>query len=230
MTDSPVTVTVSVVTVIRADEPFETESAAETWLGRAEDSDFTGELLEDALGVLQRARAAHAAAAGVPFGTPVEVDSLLAARVGFGPGEEVASGRFLQALDVDARGGTASRRRERAGRTGSLARTARILGGKETAAACEVLVPRVRLDLDSGNDAAARLTAAPAVAATITELEFAVDDEDHERDLDRLEELLPGLRELQAEPGPGPDDSVSRIEEALEVSERVIRRRRILDQ
>ncbi len=227
----PVTVSVAVATVILTDQPFEGEAAAESWLGQL-DSALTGELIDDALATLDRARAAHAAAAGVPFGTPSEADSIVAARIGCGEGDQVASGRFLQALEVDARGGTGQNRRAHLAQAGSLARTAAILAGREPAAACEVLVPRVTLDLATGNEIAARVAAEAAVGATIAELEFAVDDEGHERDLDRLEELLPALAGIseRARRGHADDGDLERVEEAVEVAERVIRRRRILDQ
>jgi hypothetical protein len=221
-----------VITVIRADQPFESESAAEDWLDRLDDSDFTGEILDDGVATLDRARSVHAASAALPFGTPTEIGAILAARIGYGEGEQVASGRFLEALDVDARGGTAEKRRERLARTGSLARSAAILGGRETVTACELMVPRIRMDLETGNDAAARLAIAGAVGATVSELEFALDDEGHEKDLDRLEELLPGLREVseRAEAGTTDPGDLPRVEEALDVAERVIRRRRIFEQ
>ena len=57
--DTPVTVSVSVVTVIRADQPFADDREAEAWLDRLEDSGFTGDLLEDAIAAFDRARAAH---------------------------------------------------------------------------------------------------------------------------------------------------------------------------
>ena len=59
--------------------------------------------LEDAIAAFDRARAAHAVAAGVPFGVPTRLESVLAARIGYGEGEQVASGRYQQAADVDAR-------------------------------------------------------------------------------------------------------------------------------
>jgi hypothetical protein len=232
LSDAPVTVTVSVVTVIRADQPFDSEAAAEGWLAQLEDGEFTGELVDDAISTLDRARAADAAASGTPFGTPTAIGSLLAARIGYGDGDQVASGRFLEAWEVDARGGTGSRRRERATRTAPLARTAAILGARDQAAACEILIPRIRLDLNSGNLAAACLAIGPTLTATVAELEFAVDDPGHERDLDQLEELLPDLGEVSERAASGsldPGDR-ERVEAALEVAERVIRRRRILDQ
>lgn len=232
VTDAPVTVTIAVVTVIRADQPLDSETAAEAWLGKLDDSDFIDELLGDAIATLDRARAADAAASGLPFGTATELGSVIACRIGYGDGDQVASGRYLAALDIDARGGTGESRRQRLTRTGSLARSVAILAAREPATACEVLIPRVRLDLETGSDAAARLAIAGAVGATISELEFAVEDEAHEQDLDRLEELLPALTDVseRAEQGAADPEDVKQVEAALEVAERVIRRRRILDQ
>ncbi|HNC05956.1 MAG TPA: hypothetical protein PLS38_06605, partial [Solirubrobacterales bacterium] len=39
-TDAPVTVSVTVATVVLADQPLDGESAAEDWLDRLDDSDF----------------------------------------------------------------------------------------------------------------------------------------------------------------------------------------------
>ena len=233
VTDAPVTVSIAVVTVIRADRPFDSETAAATWLDQLEDPDFTGDVLDDAIRTLDRARAADATTAGVPFGTPTGLNDLLAAKIGYGEGELVASGRFTEALDVDARGGTGSKRRERMTRTGTLAQTAAVLGGREELTACEALIPRIRFDLETGNEAAAFLAIAPAAGATIRELEFAVEDDGHEQDLDRLEELLPSLHEISERAGQVEEDRASdreRLIEALELAERVIRRRRILAQ
>jgi len=232
VTDAPVTVTITVVTVIRADQPFESESAAEAWMNQAMDSEFTGELLDDAISTLDRARAADATGSGVAFGTRTGIGSLLTARVGYGDGDQVASGRFLDALEVDARGGSSEKRRERLSRTGSLARTASLLGDREKPTACEVMVPRIRLDLDTGNSAAACLAVGPAISATISELEFALEDDDHEKDLDLLEDLLPGLHQIGEAAAEGKSETadLTRVEEALAVAERVIRRRRILAQ
>lgn len=232
VTDAPVAVTVSVVTVVRADQPFASASDAEAWLDRLDDSDFTGEMLGDAIGALDRVRAADASSRGIPFGTPTDVGSVLAARIGYGEGDQVASGRFLEALDVDARGGTGEKRRERMTRTDPLARTAAVLGGREKSTACEVMIPRIRMDLEIGNEAAARLAAAGAIGATISELEFAVEDEAHEQDLDRLEGMLPALGEVSARASEGTDepDDLKLVDEALTIAERVIRRRQILNQ
>ncbi|HRV61070.1 MAG TPA: hypothetical protein P5138_10600, partial [Solirubrobacterales bacterium] len=63
-------------------------------------------------------------------------------------------------------------------------------------------------------------------------LEFALEDEGHEKDLDRLESMLADLGEIsgRAEQGDSGPGDLERVEAALEVAERVIRRRRILEQ
>lgn len=224
--------TVSVVTVIRADEPLAGETAGNAWLDRLGEQEFTDELLDDTLFTLDRVRAADAAASGLPFGTPTTIGQILAARVGYGDGDQVASGRFIEAFDIDARGGTGGVKRERLARTRPTARTAAILGRREHASACELLIPRIRLDLNTGNPAAAALAIGPAVEATVAELEFAVEDEGHEADLDQLEGLLPELTRISGLAASGnldPADLPS-IEQGLAIAERVIRRRRILDQ
>lgn len=224
------TVSIAVVTVIRADQPFSDENEADGWLRTMDESRITGEVLDDAIATLDRVRAADAASSGIPFGTPTEIASILAARIGYGDGDQVASGRFLAAVEIDARGGTGEKKREKLARNGPLARTAAVLGGREPATACEVAIPRIRFDLANGNSAAARLAIAGAVGATISELEFAVEDEGHDQDLDRLEELVPGLQGVsgRAAEGTVQDGDLVLLEEALKVAERVIRRRRIL--
>lgn len=218
--------------MIHSENPLATQAEADHWLNQLDDSDRTGELLDDAIETLDRARAADASASGTPFGTPTSIRGVLAARIGYGDGDQVASGRFLDAVDVDARGGTGSGRRERNARTGSSARTAAILGGREQPSACEALVPRLRLDLSTGNETAAFVAASGAIAATVSELEFAVEGEDHERDLDELEQLLPTLDEIshRAREGGREAADLERVEAALTIAERVLRRRRILDQ
>ncbi len=227
----------TVVTVVLASQPLAGEAEAGAWLAAAEDDETTQALLEDAMTAFDRALAAAAATTGRPVGEPVGVDLVVTARIGFGEGEQVYSGRFLDAIEIDARGGTASPRRERLERIIPLPRIAAILGGRQSLLACEVMIPRIRADLDGGRLAPAALSIHEASRATLVELEFAVEGPDHEADLDRLEELLPDLAALPGEvlgaETPGPDEEAAiaaRIETALAVSERVIRRFRITAQ
>lgn len=232
-TDSPTRVQITTVTVIRAYQPLGSEDEASAWLGQLKEDDFTDELLKEALSTLDRARAADAAASGRPFAEATELAGVLTARIGYGDGDRVSEGRFLEAFDVDARGGVGSRRRERLARTAPIARIAAIIGQKERANACEFLIPRVRADLDAGRVMTAALEIEMAARATVAELDQALDDPGHVADLDLLEAMLPDLTTLtdsvltETEPWAGLGDS---LEEPLVIAERVIRRVRILNE
>ena len=226
-------VAVSTVTVVLASDPFSSESEASEWLAGAIGDEATSELLDRALASLDRALAAEAAATGRPYVPQFGVDDLINARFGYGDGDSVSDGQYLEAYEIDARGGTASPRRERLNRTRPLARIAAILGGREQAAACEYLIPRIRSDLDGGRVMSAALVIEVAVRATVVELDEVLENSDHSADLDRLEEMLPELTELtdavltEGRPWPGLSDS---LEQPLAIAERIMRRRRALDQ
>lgn len=226
-------VAVTTVTMVRAFDPFDSDAEATAWLGEVATGQSTDPLLAEMLATLDRALAAEAAASGHAYAQPVRVDDLIGARIGYGDGDRVSDGLYLDAFEIDARGGTASPRRERLNRTRPLARIAAILGGSDTAQACEFLIPRVRSDLDGGRVTSAGLTIEVAVRATIRELDTALEDPDHTADLDRLEQLLPELAELTdavlAEGRAWPGLAAS-LEEPLALAERVMRRRRVLEQ
>ncbi|MBK5232714.1 MAG: hypothetical protein JJE13_07000 [Thermoleophilia bacterium] len=232
-TDAVTHVSVTTATLIRAHEPLGSESGAAAWVARLDEDEFTQGLLDEALESIDRALAAEAAATGRPFAESPALEQIISARIGYGDGDRLADGRFLDAFDIDARGGTASPRRERRGRTRPIARIAAILSGKDEANACEFLVPRVRADLDAGRIYAAALAIETAVRATVVEMDAALDVPDHMSDLDHLERLLPELTELtdnalgegRARAGLGKS-----LEEPLLIAERVIRRRRVLEQ
>lgn len=234
----PAAVPVTVVTVVFADRPLDGPSAAD-WLREGAAEPRIGSLIEAALLVLDRGIAAAGATTGRAIGEPVGPEQVLAARIGYGEGERVCDGRFSEALDVDAAAGGPGGRRARLERIVPLGRIAAILGGREPLHACEVMIPRIRADLDGGRPAPAILALPEAVRATISELEFALEDPGHEEDLDRLEELLPGLLRLPGRllgEGTPPAGSAgmpeleSEARSALEVAERVIRRYRVSTQ
>ncbi|MGB0121069.1 MAG: hypothetical protein WBP55_08980 [Solirubrobacterales bacterium] len=231
--DKPTTVTVTTVTMIRAYEPLGTETEAQTWMSRLESDEVAQELLDEALTTLDRVLAAEASASGRPYAQAPALEQILTAKIGFGDGDHVSEGRFTDAMDIDARGGTAGSKRERVSRTRPLARIAAIIGGKDTARACEFLVPRIRADLDAGRVLTAALTIENAMRATVVEMDPMLDDPDHERDLDRLETMLPDLTTMtdslltEARPWAGLAES---LEEPLSIAERIIRRHRVLTQ
>lgn len=226
-------VPVTTITMVRAHDPLGSEAEAEGWLERLEDDDFTQGLLDETLASIDRAFAAEAAASGRPYAESPLLNQILNAKIGYGDGDRVADGRYVEALEVDARGGTASPRRERLNRTHPLARIAAILGEKDQAKACELLVPRVRADLDAGRVLPAALAAETAIRSTVVEMDGALDEPEHEQDLDLLESMLPDLTEMtdtllaDAKVWAG---LASSLNEPLLIAERVIRRHRILIQ
>jgi hypothetical protein len=219
--------------MVRAFMPFWNDNEASEWLVPASEGDRVDSLIEEMLSTLDRALAAEAATTGRPYVRAIGIDDLVGARIGFGDGDRVSEGLYLEAFEIDARGGTASPRRERMNRTRPLARIAAIIGGKEDAAACEFLIPRIRSDLDGGRVLAAALVLEVAVRSAIVELDTVVDLPEHEADLDRLEELLPDLTRLTdtalSEARAWPDLAES-LEEPLGIAERILRRRRAFDQ
>jgi len=218
--------------MIRAFEPFNSEGEASAWLETL-DGEVTDTLLAEMLATLDRALAAEAAATGHAYVQAIRVDDVIGAKIGYGDGDRLSDGLYLEAREIDARGGTASPRRERLTRTRPLARIAAIIGGSDQAHACEFLVPRIRSDLDAGRAMSAALTIEVAVRSTIRELDTVLDEPDHATDLDRLEQLLPELTELTdavlAEGRAWPGLAAS-LEEPLALAERVMRRRRVLEQ
>lgn len=231
--DSPTVVTVTTATLIRAHEPLGSEAEARAWLARLEDDEFIQSLFDETLAAIDRALAAEAMATGRPYAQSPALDQILNAKIGFGDGDRVADGRFTEALDVDARGGTASPKRERLGRTRPLARIAAILGEKGDETACELLIPRVRADLDAGRVLAAGLAIETAARATVVEMDGVLQNPDHERDLDLLEAMLPdltGMTDTLLTDGKTWAGLGESLHEPLEIAERIIRRRRVLDQ
>ncbi len=213
--------------------PFWNDNEASEWLIPSTANERVDELMAETLSTLDRALAAEAATTGRPYVQAIGIDDVVGARIGFGDGDRLSEGLYLEAFEIDARGGTASPRRERMNRTRPLARIAAIIGGKEQAAACEFLVPRIRSDLEGGRVMSAALVIEVAVRASIVELDTILDLPEHAADLDRLAELLPELTELtdailaEGKPWPGLADS---LEEPLGIIERVLRRRRALEQ
>jgi len=224
-------VPVTTLTAIRSHEPLASEGEASAWLDAINsDPSLVDPLLNEAEALLDRALSADAAASGRPYSGPPLLTGAIACRIGFADGDRISEGRYLRALDIDVRGGDENRRR-RTDRSRPLERIAAILGQKDTADACEYLIPRVRADLDSGRLITAALVADVAVKATIEELDLALEDPDHEADLDRLEASLPELEQIrdkavaEGKPWAGLRDA---IDGPLAIAERVLRRRRVL--
>jgi hypothetical protein len=153
-------------TVVRP-EPFDPPDEARAWLEslRGDRAAVDAEL-DAALRVVNRGRAAQRTAAADPYAADVSADHALVARVGYGSGEAVAEGRFIEAIELP-RAGQRRRRRSMEARD---ERFAALLGGRVERLVGEELVLRARADLNAGRSREAALEARIALEALMAEL------------------------------------------------------------
>jgi hypothetical protein len=227
----PRPLTLTRVTAIRAFAPFEDPAAAARWLDEACEAEDTVEVLvAEGLALLNRALYAQAVATADPS-SQGELSAERAERVmlGFGSGEEVADSRFTEAREVDARS-RASRRRRREEELRPQERVGAVLRGRERFDACEVLLLRARADLDAGRQREAALQLRVGLEAVLTELKGALADPGHEEDMTTLNERRTEAGDAANTALRGDLDPAqqARLQELLEICERVLRRRRIL--
>jgi hypothetical protein len=212
----PAAVAITRATVIRAASPFEERAQAARWLDESSESEEAIETLADeAIAIFNRALHAQAVAAADPRIRQVSPEEAERVVIGYGSGEETSESRFTDARQVDAGPRTASRRRQREEQLRPQERVSALLRGREQLDACETLLLRARADLDAGRTREAALQLRVGLEALLTELDGAVDDPDHEKD-------IATLREQQT------SEQQGEIEETLAIAERILRRRRVL--
>jgi hypothetical protein len=151
-------------TVISVQDPFGDEPAARAWLDGAGEAD-----LAQGLDVLSRLLHLHRIASADPWLASPSRERLIAGRVGFGAGEQVADGRWTAARELTEPAPARGVRRRRA-LGGSEARLASLLAGAERPLAAEELTLRARLDLDQDRPREAALQLLVALDAAIAEL------------------------------------------------------------
>ncbi len=161
----PATVATGRATIIPA-IPFEDTEAAAAWLG---DADREVEV-EAAFWVLRQMLHAHRIATADPYVHEVGRSNALVLRVGYGDGEQVADGRWSEAVELPTAASGRSVRRRGDAALRPQERLAALLGGRDAALACEPLVLRARADLDSGRDREAALQLRVALEAALAEL------------------------------------------------------------
>lgn len=227
----PAPLSLSRATAIRAFAPLADDSVAARWLDEAcEAEDTIGVLVDEGLALLNRALHAQAVAAAAPRGGG-ELSAEAAERIliGYGSGEEVAASRFSDARAVDV-GSRRSRRQRREEELRPQERVAAVLGGRERLDACETLILRARADLDAGRDREAALQLRVGLEALLVELKGALSDPGHEDDMGvlaarRSEAGSAANSALQSELTA---EQHQQVEELIGISERVLRRRRVL--
>ncbi len=226
----PAPLPLSRVTAVRAEEPFETAAEADGWLEEALASeDSIDAVVAEGIALLNRAVHAHTVASADPLGTELRAERAAIVRIGHGSGKEVASGRFSSAHEVDVRAGASARRRQDE-ELRPQERVAAVLGGRERFDACETLLLRARTDLDAGRLREAALQLRVALEAMLVELDGALTDPDHERDMGELQERRSQAGEAAnaALRGELPLDDERNLAELTEIAERILRRRRVL--
>jgi hypothetical protein len=217
-------------TAIRAHEPFATAEAASDWLEHTlAGEDAIDEVVLGGIRLFNRALHAQAAAAADPHGAETTAERAVLVRIGYGSGDEVASGRFSLAHEVDVRGGR-SRRSRREEELRPQERVAAVLGGRERIDACETLLLRARADLEGGRLREAAFQLRVALEALLVELAGALVDPGHDEDMATLEARRHEAGEAanQALRGDLDADRQHDVRELVELCERVIRRRRVL--
>jgi hypothetical protein len=230
--EPPPEVPLARATAVRAFEPFEREEGAAAWLASATADEVAIDAVVDlGIALVNDALHAQAIAAADPTAHAVTAERAVAVRIGWGSGEETAAGSFSEAREVDVTTTGASPRRRRAEDMRPQERVAALLRGRERADACEVLLLRARADLDAGRDREAALQLRVGLEALLAELPGALDDDGHRDDIETLEGRLPAVEVAasRALTGDLPSESGSTVREALEIAERVLRRRRLLD-
>ena len=217
------------VTAVQA-EGFARKEDAAAWLEQlGGDPDSMADYAERGLGLVNRALGAARAAAGDPYIHEVALGHAIALRVGYGSGEQVAEGRWAEARELEP-GDPRSRRRRREEDLRPQERIATVLGAREPLDACEALIARARVDLDAGREREAALQLRVGVEALLVELRGGLRDPGHEEDMAVLTERRGEIGDAAnaALHGGLDEPTAESVGELLRVSERVLRRRRVL--
>jgi hypothetical protein len=157
----PTPVTTGRATIVFSAEPLPDRATAQAWLRGAGEAELTTGLL-----ALNRMLSAFRRVVADPYAVAVGRRQLIAARIGYGAGEQVADGRWEQARELPG----PDRARRRAHGLPSQARLAAALGAKQTTLVCEELTLRARLDLDQDRPREASLQLLVTLDAAVAEL------------------------------------------------------------
>jgi len=145
-------------TVIDA-QPADDDVAAAAWL-----KDGAEASVETALGHLNRVIAAARVSAFDPSIVELRREHALAVRAGYGEGEDVANGRWAEALELPPP-------KDRLSGLSPQERTAALLSARDVALACEELSLRADADVRAGRRREAALQLRAALDAAVVEMQ-----------------------------------------------------------
>jgi hypothetical protein len=217
------------MTAIRPDELAADEAA--DWLARLRgDEERRDALVDEGVALINRVVHVQRAATHDPYVHEVSTARALALRVGYGSGGDLVDGRWEDALEI--------RRDERRRRVDALRpqeRLAAVLSGRDAVAPAETLLLRARLDLDQDRHREAALQLRAGLDALLAEANLPAGRDD-ERDLAELSDLADlaersaGVASAAAEAAGGElsEARAAGLADALQICERVLRRRRVL--
>jgi hypothetical protein len=219
-TPTPAPVTTGRATLVTA-RALDGAVAAERWLREAGESEA-----DAAVAVLNRVLHLYRVATADAHAREVRREQAVVVRVGFGEGEQVADGRWRQALELPAP-------RLAARRSAALRpqeRLAALLGGRDAALACEELALRARQDIDAGRRREAALQLDAAFTAALAELAPWTPRADIGARLAELGELHAGVQAAarRALEGGIDDGTEAAVRHALERLEAALRARTAL--
>jgi hypothetical protein len=213
-------------TVVRANA-FADPSEAGAWLKQMRrDTEARDRFTAAARVLLNVSLHAQAAATMDPYVAEIGPHGAATTRVGFGDGDELAAGRWSEAIEAPPDPGP---RRRGADVLRPQERLAAVLSDRERVDACETLLLRARLDLDHARTREAALQLEPAIRALLAE----VSAESGTEQADDLKLLQTRLKQAahaaeEALSGDLPPELEAVVAEVLAVAERILRRRRIL--
>jgi hypothetical protein len=219
------------VTAVRAQEPFDSEAEARSWLEQTvADEGLIDAAIDDAIGLINRALHAQAIASADPLGAELGAGKAVAVRIGRGSGKEVAAGRFAEAKAIDPHAASGPKRRQRDEELRPQERLAAVLGGREDLDACETLILRARADLDAGRRREAALQLRVGLEAMLVELDGVLTHPGHDEDMAELKARRGEAGEAAnaALRGDLSVEDERKVTELLRICERVLRRRRVL--
>jgi hypothetical protein len=229
---TPPEVPVARATAIRAFDPFDGPEEAAAWMAAATaDDPSIDAVVATGIALVNDALHAQAVAAADPYPGALTPERAVAVRIGYGSGEQTAEGAYSEAREVDVRTAGASRRRTRQEDLRPQERVAAVLRGRDRPHACETLLLRARADLDADRHREAALQLRIGIEALLAELHGALDDPDHNRDIEALKDQQQTIQAAakRALTGDLPPETETTVREALEIAERILRRRRVLD-
>lgn len=207
-------------TVIRA-QPFESDEQGRAWLQEVQgDREAREAETEEALRRINTAIRAQRAATGDPYLREVSLGQALILRLGFGPGDSVAYGRFTEAWEPPR-----DRTKVKRSMEAPEQRFAALVGARERAGVAEDLVLRARLDLDAGHFREAALQARVALEALLAESGAVMPDGPRaELESDREAVAAAAAAALR---GPLTDEAAASVAETVGRMESALRRLRL---